>query len=218
LIIFQLFMPYTDIVVPFILSFLTLLSLGLLISGVRKLRNRQYIRGSNRCLVGMSGLLLGVSFFFISANLYTYHRLTSEQFVGLITIEKAGNAFEVSFKRENKSTTFLLHGDEWQIDTQVLKWKGPSYLLGLSSMYRLDRISSRYRLIQKAQTTLPDIYSLSDFEQDIDLWEWLHNNESWVPWVDAIYGNSVYMPLLDGAHFEVVMGFTGLVARQIVDK
>jgi hypothetical protein len=45
---------------------------------------------------------------------------------------------------DGERETFVLDGDEWQLDARVLKWHGAATLLGLDTGYRLDRIGGRY--------------------------------------------------------------------------
>jgi hypothetical protein len=47
----------------------------------------------------------------------------------------------------------------------------------------------------------------------IDLWRAAREAPGWLPGVDAEYGSSVYLPLADGAVFEVSMSQSGLLAR-----
>ena len=39
------------------------------------------------------------------------------------------------------SNLYPLHGDEWRVEAQVLRWKPWANVLGLDTQYRLDRLS-----------------------------------------------------------------------------
>jgi hypothetical protein len=49
----------------------------------------------------------------------------------------------------------------------------------------------------------------------VDVWKIFHSNPGWVPVVDAVYGSATYLPMKDGALFEISLSNTGLVARPI---
>ena len=36
-----------------------------------------------------------------------------------------------------------------------------------------------------------------------------------MPWADALYGSAVYVPMSDGARYQVVVSQSGLVARPL---
>lgn len=110
--------------------------------------------------------------------------------------------------------SYPLTGDDWQLDARVLKWTSPATLLGLDANYRLERLSSRYRNLQQAQTTLPTIHGLAEPEQGINLWSLRQDYPEWMPFLDTIYGSGVYMPLVDGAEYTVSISQSGgLLAR-----
>jgi hypothetical protein len=113
---------------------------------------------------------------------------------------------------KNKGEILDLRGDEWQIDARVLKWRGIAVLIGFDTLYRLDRLSGRYRNIVQEITGQRTVYSLSE-EQGLDLWLIARRYALWIPWVDALYGSATYMPMVDGASYTISVSSTGLLAR-----
>jgi len=106
-----------------------------------------------------------------------------------------------------------LHGDEWQIDARVIKWSPRAVMLGARPLYRLDRLSGRYRNADQARTTEPSIVSLG---QDTlpDLWQIKQQFPQWLPWIDTDYGSAAYLPLVDGGAYTVsISPLGGLIAR-----
>ena len=110
----------------------------------------------------------------------------------------------------------MLAGDEWQLDARVLKWKGWANLLGLDAQYRLERVSGRYRQIEQERKDERTVYALSE-NPGIDLWTMSIDHRRWLPFVDAVYGSAVYLPMADGARYEVSITQSGLVARPVND-
>jgi len=112
---------------------------------------------------------------------------------------------------------FDLRGDDWQLDARVLKWSGPANLLGFNTLYRLDRISGRYTKIEDEKTAPRTVHAMRPPDL-IDTWQLARDHKEWVmPWIDAVYGSATYVPMADGAVYEVRVSPTGLLARPLND-
>ena len=108
----------------------------------------------------------------------------------------------------------VIPGDEWQLDARVLKWKGWANLFGLDAQYRLERVSGRYRDITQERTAERTVYPLAE-NPGLDLWQITLDKPGRLPFVDAVYGNAAYMPMSDGARYEISITQTGLIARPV---
>lgn len=162
-------------------------------------------------------LLLAVAavLFLVATNLHLYARLTHEEPVADIAFAQQGaQQFLATLTRAPSGNveTFLLSGDEWQLDARVLKWRGWANLLGLDARYRLERVSGRYRDIEQERTAPRTVYGLAT-PPAIDLWAISRVHPSWLPFVDALYGSATYLPMADGARYRVTISPSGLVAR-----
>jgi Kef-type K+ transport system membrane component KefB len=106
-----------------------------------------------------------------------------------------------------------LRGDEWQLDARVIKWAPRAVALGAQPLFRVDRLSGRYRDATRAGATLPTIFAL-DADSVVDLWQLKQNFPRWLPWIDADYGSAAFLPLVDGGTYKVTISpLGGLVAR-----
>lgn len=106
-----------------------------------------------------------------------------------------------------------LHGDEWQLDARVIKWAPRAVTLGAQPLFRVDRLSGRYREAAQAQATLPSVTALNQ-DSAIDLWQLKQRFPRWLPWIDADYGSAAFLPLVDGGRYAVTISpLGGLVAR-----
>jgi hypothetical protein len=153
--------------------------------------------------------------FVVSLNLHTYARLTHERPVAEIVFEQRGpQMFNATLSQvpSGEIQMFVLQGDEWQLDARVLKWKGWANLVGLDAQYRLERVSGRYRDIEQERHGERTVYPLAE-NPGLDLWKMTLDHPSRLPFVDAVYGNAAYMPMIDGARYEVSITQTGLIAR-----
>jgi len=109
---------------------------------------------------------------------------------------------------------FELRGDEWQMDARLLKWQAPVNVLGFDSAYRLERLSGRYTDIVNERAAPRTVHALQVPAQ-LDAWELARRYKEWLPWIDALYGSATFVPMADGALFEVKVTQSGLVARPL---
>jgi hypothetical protein len=189
------------------------LGIILVIMGIQRLWRRRIVVGSLEGLVGLLLFAVAALMMVISINLYTYDRLTQESKVAEISFQESGpQHFKTLLKLKNKTENLDLRGDDWQIDARVLKWHGMAVLLGFDTLYRLDRLSGRYRDIDQERTAPRTVYNLSE-GKGLDLWLMAKKYKRWISWVDALYGSATYVPMVDGASYTVFVSFTGLLAR-----
>ena len=190
------------------------LALPLEIAAVRRLRRLQLARGALFLLSGGVVLLVAVAAALVSANLYTYARLTHEQEAARVSIRQLGPRHYVVSLQENKAAPrhFELRGDEWQVDARVLKWRAMGNLVGFDTLYRLERLSGRYGDVVLERTAPRTVHALAA-ETRVDLWALLNAHHQYVPFADALYGSAVYVPMAEGAEYAVTVSASGLVVR-----
>lgn len=202
-----------------VIGLLLILGAWLGIKGVRRLWQRRFVRGS---LQGLSGLLfLGLAALAISVafNLHTYEVFTYEEPVAEVRFEELGaQYYRLYLIPEGKAAqTFEIRGDEWQIDARVIKWRGLANLAGMRTVYRLERISGRYRDVKQERVDVRSVYDLSALD-GLDIWSLSRKNHKYLPWIDAVYGSAAYMPMAHQARFKVSVSTSGLVVRAMNAK
>ncbi|MGC1457632.1 MAG: hypothetical protein WA825_05095 [Steroidobacteraceae bacterium] len=188
----------------------------LLFAAVRRLRRRRVFGGVLTGATALSLILLSVCAVLLSANLRTYQRLSFEQPAGEIQLTRTGpREFDaVLTYPSGEHAKFSLRGDEWQMDARVLKWHVFANLIGFDTAYRLERLSGRYSTVEDERAQARTVYALNP-PQRIDPWDLVHRYHSWIPWVDALYGSATYLPMADGALYEIKVSQSGLVARPL---
>ena len=191
--------------------------LFLALISISRLRQKRLLPAGIYCSLSSVLLVLAIAIIFLSMNLYTYQRISHEQDVAEIKFKQSGPQLYsviIYYEGETQSKVYIIRGDEWQLDARIIKWKTPVYLAGLDSLYRLERISGRYRDLEEEKMGNRTVYSLSE-NQGLDIWSITKNYASWVPWVDAYYGSATYLPMYDGARFKITLSQTGLLARPV---
>jgi hypothetical protein len=154
----------------------------------------------------------------VGLDFSTYQVLTDQQKIFSLKIMQIDeNLFDIELASDEHRKTYAMAGDQWQLDFRLIRFTPAVALTGLSNLYQPSRLSSRYIDIADQQTRPLNYYSLRDF-QKIDSWKYLKQYDSILPFIDAVFGSSVYMPLEDGAEYEILIGFTGLVVNSLNDN
>jgi len=191
-----------------------LLAVPFLLASLRRLRRLRLVGGTLYLLSGAIVLLLVSVAGLVAANLFTYARLTHEQEAARITSRQLGQRhFAVSLQAKDAPPRhFEVRGDEWQIDARVLKWRAMGNLLGLDTLYRLERLSGRYGDGASERAAPRTVHDLAE-DPGLDLWALTRRYQRYVPLADALYGSAAFVPMAEGAEYVVTVSSSGLVVR-----
>ena len=204
-------MTITALIVVFALAGILFLA-----AAFRRLRRRRIFGGVLHGAAAVVLIALSLCAALLVMNLRTYQRLTAEQPAGELQFIRVGERqFNAVLTYPNgEHVNFALSGDEWQVDARVLKWHAFANMLGFDTAYRLDRIGGRYTRIEDERARAHTVYSLNP-PQRIDPWDLVHQYRSWIPWMDALYGSATYLPMADGALYEIKVSQSALIARPL---
>lgn len=167
-------------------------------------------------LVAVFGMLLFAGFF-----ARAYHAFTFEEEVAEVQIEATGkeNSSRVTLIQFLESDsqivrTFLIYGDQWMLEGDILKWDNWLNFLGIHTRYRLTRIRGRYLKTEDELNKQQTIYSLVENENH-PLWRYLYEFGPHLPFVSTVYGNAVFQTSDEEKRFVVTVSTSGFVAREI---
>ena len=191
-----------------------LFGIVLLLKGVHRLWRRRFIRGSLQGVTGMLFIALAMLALSLAINLHTYQVFNQEQVAAEVRIESLGpQYYRMYFIPTGQPAQLLeVRGDEWQIDARIIKWHGLATLIGLETVYQMERITGRYRDPQQARSAPRSVHVLAN-PPGFDIWHWSREYRQRIPWVDAVYGNAAYIPLANMARFKVNVSSSGLLIR-----
>jgi hypothetical protein len=171
-------------------------------------------------LQGMVVFLLLIIILLIFSNLNTYQRLTFENDIAEVLIRKLAKQkyqlvliYPQNVVKNDEPEYYSLYGDEWQLDARIIKWKGWANVIGLDSYYQLERLSGRYADPEQAKSSPPSVYQLAGEQKGVSIWELKKIMKSNLPFLDAYYGQSIFVPMRDGARYNLILSQTGLVVR-----
>jgi hypothetical protein len=187
-----------------------------LVTAIRRFRLRHMSGGLFHGISALVLFLIAALLFMVSLNLRTYQRLTEEAPAGELQFAKVGlqHYNGVLTYPNGEVAYFPLSGDEFQIEARILKWTAFANLVGFDTAFRLERISGRYANIDDERSQPRTVYALHP-PSEIDLWELVHDYHRWLPWFDALYGSATYLPMADGALYEIKASPSGLLARPL---
>ena len=192
-----------------------LIAIGHAAGARRHWRSRRRFAACHRSLWSLVFVLLALIGVIGGTALLGYRRLASESLIAsLETRQLAPQRFAVAIDLPDGTRREAeIAGDEWQLDARVIKWDVRAVVLGAPPLYRLDRLSGRYRDAAREAESQKSVVALSG-PTSLDLWQLKHSFPRWLPWVDADYGSGAYLPLIDGGRFNVTLAAAGgLVAR-----
>ena len=196
----------------------TLLTLFFIFSMLRHVRRRRPLRATGSMAGGVASGALGGASVLLAFSYFGYGRLVDEQVVSQLEFsQSAPGEYVARLMIDGEiDRLFPLRGDEWQLDARVVNWKPPATLLGLDPIYQLERLSGRYSNVNDEQSEQRTVHALSD-DMTLDVWKVARRFPRLMPGIDAYYGTATYLPMADGARFEVTLTRTALIARPVND-
>lgn len=170
-------------------------------------------------MLGLSLLALGIAVGVVAYDIYSYKQILVGQPVATINFETIENQyFDVLVVDANgNQQRFNVHGDQWQLDARIIKWQGYFSGFDIKPAYRLDRLSGRYYDIHKETTEKRSNFSLVKSPLQLDLWQFINTHPNWFSILDAHYGTARYLPMKNGALYEISLINTGLNVRPLND-
>lgn len=111
---------------------------------------------------------------------------------------------------------FPMSGDQWAIGGDILKWEPWLAFLGAKPVHKLTWVGSRYHRASDALKNPVSVYDLNGGSQPP--WNWLYRWGGDLPLVDAVYGNSAYVPARPGGRWGVFVTHSGYFIRPLAKR
>src|SRR5579859_1691657 len=214
-----------------LLFLLAVLGIGLLISAFMGFRREVYIdeHGQRyrmhhrrfrwgRSVSGLLLLILAIVLLWAASLVQSYLGLTGEIKVAHIHATQVTNlphqmsvelALYDAAGHTASDNTYIMQGDEWMVQGNILKITPWLNIFGLHTGYKLTRLEGRFddpNLERTAQHTVIELNGGDD-----NFFKTAYTQKSWItPFVDASYGNAVYQA---AGTFDVFATQDALIAR-----
>ncbi len=192
---------------------LVLLAVPLAFISIRLLLNipvlKHFLIGS----FAMICALLALTALLSAWDLYSYRALLNESPIAAVQFRQQGpQHYEATVFVGEESHQYQLFGDQWQLDARTIKWGSSMARLGFAPIYRLERISGRYQSLDDERKKPRSVHAIQTSDV-FDVWEWLKRSESVLKFADTEYGSATYLPMANGARYQVTISSFGLLAR-----
>lgn len=203
---------------PILLAVVAGLVLGSFIFGMLVLvygKHRQYGGSFISLLMSVILLLSAALISLVTIGIKGYRALTHEELVATVQITPLGSQqFQAKIIRPGiPDTALIIAGDEFYIDSRILKWKPFANLIGVHTYYCLDRVSGRYEDIRDESTKLRTLYSLSGPERRLDLFFLVKRFPFLALLLDAQYGSASFVSAKQAKVLRVMVSTSGLLIR-----
>ncbi len=199
---------------------LCLLLLGAAVgaTALRAVRVRHWLGGTVRGLGALLLLALAALAATVTVGLQGYRALTFEEVAATVRTEPvAPQRFRATITLpDHRLAMYDLAGDAFYVDAHVLKWHPWASLLGLRTVYELDRVAGRYNAVADERTQPHTAYELAR-SKPVDLFL-MARRRLLGPLVDAEYGSATFVAATRPAIFEVRVSTTGLLARPVPSR
>ncbi len=162
-------------------------------------------------------ILVGLYTLTVALNLAGYQSAGGLRTVATIATQRQSDqVWRVTVQSENGlSTARTVQGDQWQIDVRILRFSGPIRWLGIDPGFRLEQLSGRYTSLEQERSAPKTIIGLSE-----PIWPdlWLLDQQFNLPFVEGVHGTATFMPMRDGAIFDVKLLSSGLIAVPVNEQ
>lgn len=189
---------------------------GLMVLAIagRILIDRSWFLGWLRGTCGLAFLALAGLVAVVAYDLLSYTPLPSQGRTLLtLSFQAEGNQrYRATLREGGQERSLILSGDLWQLDARVFGWKGLASLIGLQAGYRLEQLTARYLATEQQASAEPSRIALAASPYGIDLWRWLREGRHDLFLFDAQGERVTFLPMVDGAVYNVSLGLAGLEA------
>ncbi len=195
--------------------FFAILSFAFFIALVIALKKRKIIGMAMNFTAMILMLSLALLCSTISIATQGYRALTHEELAAVVKIAPIGpQRFKARFRFPDSSRAeFILAGDEFYIDAHILKWKPLANIIGLKTVYELDRVAGRYSNLEDERTKPRTVFSLSR-AKPINLFYLRRKYTFLSHFFDAEYGSATFISVNKSSEVKVLVSITGLLVRR----
>ena len=162
-------------------------------------------------LIAMGFAILFFGAFIQSLNTFTKSELVAEVMCEQInSVENTMRMTLIEKKGRNANLTrqFMLTGDQWFVRGDIIKWDSWLNFIGLHTMYKLNRVGGYFVDPKEEKEQKSTHYSLVP-EEESPRWKWLYKNGYKLPFINDVYGNSVYKYPESNKVFKIYVTISG---------
>lgn len=162
--------------------------------------------------------LLSLVVLFLAVFVQSYRNFTKEEIVAIVTCDREDDQVmlltltTVKDDEEGEPEGFLVYGDQWALEGNILRWDEWLNFAGLHTMFKLTRVTGRYLNPNEEIDKKRTVHSLANEEEDTS-WRWLFEYGQNLRFVHSSYGNTVYTYPAEDKTFEIFVTTSGFSMR-----
>lgn len=185
------------------------LGVWMIFSALSHVRRRRWLALGSRLVLAALGLALAAYAGTLALASWSYERLMAEQEAARIAVREVGPArFYLQLTAaDGRVRGFTLEAEQWRLEGRVVRFSGWARRLGLSPLYRLERLSGRFTSAAREQQEAAQVLELAG--EGLDLALLAGRLPRLFGFVENEFGSGVFMPLFDGARYRVLIGPQG---------
>ena len=166
--------------------------------------------------IAVFGMIMFFGFFLRAYYAFTLEEPVAEVMVQPLGEDETSRVTLIQYVPADSQITrqFLIKGDQWVLEGDILKWDDWLNFMGFHTRYRLTRIRGRYLRTTDEMKEQPTIYSLVENENH-PLWRYLYDYGPELPMVSTVYGNAVFQTSGKEKRFKIFVGLSGFVVREV---
>jgi hypothetical protein len=158
---------------------------------------------------------------FLLGFIQSYTAFTHRKRIAVVHCAPAANAKEVMILRlvtvdsatAGRIAHYRLLGQQWAIEGHILKWDDWLNFAGLGTMYKLTHVRGRYLRAEDETSKPGTVYSFVKDEED-PRWHFLYEYGPRLPFVKAVYGNTVFTFPSHTKTYEIYVTTSGFMIQE----
>lgn len=179
-------------------------------------RRRRWQRMTVGGLMGLLFLTLATLSATVGVSIRGYRALTREEVAATIRTYPIGTQrfrARVSYS-DGREEIFDLAGDAVYVDAHILKWRPWVNLLGVHTLYELDRLAGRYNVLADERSQPRTVFALGR-SKPFDLFDVVRRFGRLSALLDADYGSATFVGARGVTAYEILVSTSGLLARPL---
>ncbi|TDQ39594.1 hypothetical protein [Thiopseudomonas denitrificans] len=195
------------------------LALLVLWLGVRILWRGHWFLAWLRGSLGLTVILLALLAGGLAYDIHSYQQQQQGKRIAVLKVGSGDNdRYRVTLDDGRNSWQFLLDGELWGMDVQLLDWHGLASLIGLQPGYRLSGINARFLGIEQQNAAQYPEQPLARSWWGLDVWQGMQLAGGSLPFVEAKLVRLSFIPLADNAEYGIEWLPTGLQAKPLNEQ
>lgn len=164
------------------------------------------------------GLFLFFGFFLRAFYTFTMEKPVAEIITQPLDVENQTQVTLVQFVSSDsqRMSQYIIKGDQWVLEGDILKWDNWLNFLGLHTRYRLTRIRGRFLKTETEIQELPTIFSLCE-DENHPIWQYLYKYGHKLPLVSTVYGNAAFQLSNKANKYLVYVSTSGFLIREKIN-